>query len=132
MTAVCHAPLRLVHHRSARAAALPPWEPSMCNGCTVPTLLRWIPWLAPEETAAQRAVCCIHDEAYYYGGTAEDRLKADQALYRGLVRAGMAEWRAWLYYVHVRIYGSIYWTPNERRWSWGGAFYQYEELQEAA
>ena len=105
-----------------RLAELPTWVPSMCDGCSVPSALRWV---LNTETVEQRAACCTHDRAYYYGGSPAMRLVADQQLYDALIAADMPKWRAALYYYGVRVGGAPSWRYNPRRWSHGQANGQY-------
>ena len=62
--------------------------------------------------------CCIkHDIAYWYGGTWQDRRKADIKLMRCVLDNGHPVW-AVLMYVSVRIGGSPLW-PFSWRWGYG-------------
>ena len=69
--------------------------------------------------------CCVaHDRAYWRGGTAEERRKADEAL-RACVQdrngnAGLST----LMYRGVRIGGSPYW-PTRFRWGYGWGYGRY-------
>jgi hypothetical protein len=70
-------------------------------------------------------LCCVaHDRAYWRGGTAEERRKADEAL-RACVqeRTGDAGLAA-LMYTGVRIGGSPYW-PTRFRWGYGWGYGRY-------
>ena len=64
---------------------LPPWDPSTCDGCSALPIgplrvrRRFNRWLFKHWPDATKA-CERHDEAYYYGGTKEERLDADAAL----------------------------------------------------
>lgn len=102
---------------------LPPWDPSMCDGCNVPWFAR--DWVSADDPKI-RSACCRHDERYYYGGTSADRRRADAYLYNDLVEAGEPVPIAWLMWAHVRLYGSIYWPTNTKKWAWGGKRYSYD------
>ena len=101
---------------------LPRWEPAWSDGCSVPSVLRPVD---PVETEAVRASCVAHDEAYYYGGSEDDRLRADERLHTALIAAGMAPWRARLYYVGVRLGGGPEWRVKGVSWSFGAEYFQY-------
>ena len=52
-----------------------------------------------------RPACLFHDWAYQVGGDKADRLAADDALFRNLVKCGLSAWKANLYYRRVRFWG---------------------------
>lgn len=104
---------------------VPQWDDSMSDGCSVPKLVRLV--LGLSETPAETAVCVLHDKAYYYGGSSDDRAKADLALREGLVAAGMSRWLAWFYYAGVRIGGHPVWGVHNISWAFGGLRFSYTE-----
>ena len=75
---------------------LPPWQDEWSDGCS---------W-APDWTDSIRRCCVRHDRAYYLGGSALDRHRADVALYRCVRASGMGVRLAWLYYGMVRLFGA--------------------------
>ncbi len=95
----------------------------MSDGCSVPEVLRW---LIKRESVAECAVCVVHDRAYYYGGSPEDRVAADEALRVGLIAAGMPAWKARFYWLGVRLGGMPYWRVKGVSWSFGGGHFRYE------
>ena len=101
---------------------LPRWQPVWSDGCSVPALLRLV---MPVETEAARTACIVHDEAYYYGGSEDDRRHADERLREALIAAGMAPWRARVYYGSVRVGGGPEWRVKGVSWSFGGEYFQY-------
>lgn len=98
---------------------LPPWRDDMSDGCSGAPLLSANP--------KARARCVRHDERYYYGGSWQDRLAADQEFRAGLIADGIARWRADAAYQMVRLFGG----PNVRvrrvSWSFGGEVFAYTE-----
>lgn len=96
---------------------LPRWQDPWSDGCS----------FSPDVNARVKAVCTSHDEAYYYGGSAQDRLEADQKFRERLLEAGMWPWVAYLYYRSVRTSGG----PGLRRkgvsWSFGGKYFAYDD-----
>lgn len=70
------------------------------------------------------ACCNTHDRAYWRGGTADERLAADEAL-RDCVRERTGDaWLASLMYRGVRLGGSAYW-PTSFRWGYGWGYGRY-------
>lgn len=72
------------------------------NGCGP----RWLPgWLVPD--FCWRGVCDLHDLAYYLGGTAFDRRRADYAFLDAMLE--VCPWYlapvAYLYFGYVRCFG---------------------------
>lgn len=73
------------------------------NGCTA----------SPDQigSADLRPACHFHDFAYgrwqidAVGGTENDRMEADSALYRNLRRCGLARRHAWYYFAAVHFCG---------------------------
>jgi hypothetical protein len=103
---------------------LPRWLPAWSDGCSVPALVRPV---IPSETEAVRVACTVHDEAYYYGGSEDDRRRADERLRTALIAAGMAPWKARVYYVGVRLGGGPEWRIKGVSWSFGGEYFQYSD-----
>lgn len=68
--------------------------------------------------------CVEHDRAYWRGGTAEDRRKADEALRAGVEERTGHAWLATIMYRGVRIGGSPYW-PTPFRWGYGWGYGRY-------
>ena len=53
----------------------PPWDRSMSDGCT--GVLDWLPFVGSIED------CCVdHDEAFHWGGTREDFVKANKKFFK--------------------------------------------------
>ena len=52
-----------------------------------------------------RPACHFHDFSYEIGGTRENRLQADDVLFRNLIVCGLSKWKANLYYRRVRFWG---------------------------
>ncbi len=85
---------------------VPAWNDAMSDGCSVPSTVRHaLPRLLPGEPPVQCMVCVRHDRDYYYGGSAFQREVADERLRIGLITAGMARWRARMYWIAVRLFG---------------------------
>lgn len=80
----------------AMEGALPPDE-YVGNGCTC----------APNRIggADLRPACHVHDFAYDSGGDEGDRLYADSAFFRNLLRCGLDRRWANIYYRRVRLHG---------------------------
>jgi hypothetical protein len=82
-----------------------PYDPLTSDGCS----------FFPD---GERKGCCIeHDMAYYYGGSAEDKLKADLELSE-CVEQVSGPFVAMLMYAGVRIFGHPAW-PHRFRWGKG-------------
>ncbi len=75
----------------------------------------------PDGTFEQKklwlACCEAHDEAYWLGGSYEQRVAADQALKKCVVKTG-EKTIAKIMLAGVRVGGSPYW-PTEFRWGYG-------------
>ena len=84
--------------------------------CSVP---RWLRWWFPWEPEAAWPCCEDHDATYHRGGTAQDRLAADIALYWCLREAGMHAASAKPYYLGVRVFGAPFWRIPKFSWAWG-------------
>ncbi len=87
----------------------------------------------PDGTIAQRNLwrdCCIeHDKAYWAGGTEQQRIIADQALKKCVIKVGEPE-IAKLMLAGVRVGGNPY-LPTSFRWGYGWPFPRgYETLTE--
>jgi hypothetical protein len=81
-----------------------PWDASMSDGCT----------LSPD--GSWRQACVTHDQAYYHGGSAADRKRADQQLRTDMIAQGAPKWVANAYYAGVRVGG----VPGTGLpWEWG-------------
>lgn len=109
---------------------LPPWDPSMSDGCSVPEPLR--PFF-PCDDPAVRACCVIHDSEYYRGGTREQRLLADLMFAYNLLSTGqVSEETVWKMFLGVRAGGG----PSGRipgvSWAFGGNRFVYDEPQPSA
>lgn len=104
---------------------LPPWDPSMSDGCSVPDALRP---LFPIDKPEIRATCVLHDAAYYYGGTKEQRLAADLMFGYNLIATGkVSADTAEQFVAGVRAGGG----PSGRipgvSWAFGGERFCYDE-----
>ncbi len=55
-----------------------------------------------------RPACHFHDYAYLLGGNKKNRLQADDALFRNLMKCGLSRWKSNLYYRRVRLWGVQY------------------------
>lgn len=53
-----------------------------------------------------------HPHTYYY----PTRKEADQIMYRALRAEGVARWRAWMFYIGVRIGGASKFSKEKRVW----------------
>jgi hypothetical protein len=103
------------------STTLPPWNDSMSDGCSIPKALQQFFPNSPRV----RAACVHHDELYYYGGSREDRLRADLEwamilLDTGEVSAETAE----KMFQFVRALGG----PSGRQsysWAFGGGVFAY-------
>lgn len=73
----------------------PMWNDAMSDGCT--GVLDWLPFVGDMTKACQK-----HDRAYHYGGTKEDKLKADTELKEDIKARG--GWFGWLC-ARVRFWG---------------------------
>jgi len=96
---------------------LPPWDDSMSDGCS----------FSPDVNDGVRAACTIHDKAYYYGGSEQDRLAADDKFREDLVRADMWRWVASIYYRGVRTFGGPGLRLKGVSWSFGGEYFAYDD-----
>ena len=106
---------------------LPKWQDEMSDGCSVPKPLR--PFILT--SAEARAVCVCHDEAYYYGGSELDRLRADLTFALGLLDTPDRE-QAERAYNAVRLGGAPHYRINGVSWGFGGECFQYTEKPKVA
>lgn len=112
---------------------LPPWDPNTSDGCSalpvgsLATRMRFNAFLFRNHTPEARAACEAHDEAYYYGGSEEDRLLADNVMLKAWEEAGVSWFTRTLAYRLIRLFGG----PDARTpgvsWSFGGEFFQYSD-----
>lgn len=96
----------------------------MSDGCSVPPFLK--PFF-PCDDPAVIACCKVHDEAYYYGGTREQRLAADvmfcyNLLATGKVNAETAE----KMFLGVRVGGGPSGRIHGVSWAFGGNRFVYD------
>ena len=99
----------------------PPWDPSMSDGCSVPKILRDLVPELEAMCALCRPECLLHDEAFYYGGTFEEFMAANEKLYQG-IKPKIGEQWATLWYGAVQLGSWSSWTTGHR-WD-GRAFHQ--------
>ena len=109
---------------SSTRITLPAWRDPMSDGCSVP---KWLRLLVPLETPEQIRVCRRHDEAYYYGGTASDRLREDLTFALGLLDTNMKSYRVVQYYEAVRAAGGPRFKIPGVSWAFGGERFCYGE-----
>lgn len=84
---------------SLRPVKLPPWSDAMSDGCSFPGGEPG--WVTPAEH-----FCCVrHDERYYYGGTIEDRARADAELTGCIARVSGDPLLAAIFYIGVAVGG---------------------------
>ena len=111
---------------------LPPWTPDMSDGCTAlpvgPLALRrrFNRWFFRRQRGATRA-CSLHDGAYYYGGSAADRLEADDALVRRWEASGVPRLTRWSAYRATRLCGGPRWRTPGVSWANGGQVFRYTD-----
>ena len=96
---------------------LPRWQDPWSDGCS----------FSPDVNSSIKAVCTRHDEAYYYGGSAKDRLDADEKFREELGRAGMWTWVAYIYYRGVRTFGGPGLRLEGVSWAFGGEYFAYDD-----
>ena len=90
-------------------------QPFATDGCSL------FPDRSPVGKADWCSCCLVHDLAYWRGGTADERLRADQELQRCVLAASGDAGLADLMYLGVRAGGSPYFfTPY--RWGYGWSF----------
>jgi len=101
----------------------PPFDPSMSDGCSLPYWLRSCLGVIDRQYVACRDYCVAHDEAYYNGGTEEEREAADAAL-RDAIAPVVGDYWAQEWYVALRMMGGTHWGTG-RTWDgrkmWEGA-----------
>lgn len=101
---------------------LPPWQDAWSDGCSIPAALQQFFPRSP----AVRACCVRHDERYYYGGSKEDRLRADlewaiALLDTGEVSAETVEKML----AGVRAFGGPSGRNPKYSWGFGGKVFAY-------
>lgn len=60
------------------------------------------------------AAAILHDHLYNWGvhfKQIKDRQEADDVFLEAMQSSGVAPWRAWLYFVAVRLFGKRYYKP---------------------
>lgn len=71
--------------------------------------------------------CCVrHDEAYYYGGSKQDREQADRRFYECLLNAGVVPWLARIYHAAVQTGGHPVFRRKNVSWAFGGERFRYD------
>ena len=99
----------------------PPWDPAMSDGCSVPKILRDLVPDLEAMCALCRPECLEHDKAFYYGGTFEEFMQANERLYEG-IKPKIGEQWATLWYGGVQLAGWSHWGTG-RTWD-GRAMWQ--------
>ena len=98
------------------------WRDEFSDGCSVPW---WIKWVFPD--SEETCQCCIqHDKAYYYGGSREDRRKADLACFKCWLDT-MHPARAFARWVAIRLGGHPMLKQKGVSWGFGGEVFKYTE-----
>jgi hypothetical protein len=95
------------------------WDPSMSDGCSVPTWVQgYSPYIAVVCKNANH--CCVeHDRAYAAGGTESQRLVADFELFQCMrLCPRITDGTAVMFFDWVRIYGRAHF--GSRPWHGGG------------
>lgn len=85
-----------------------PYDPKTSDGCSYFPDGNW------------RACCLDHDMAYFYGGSAAAKRKADLALMTCVVESGNP-YIAFIMFVGVRLFGGPAW-PHRLRWGKGNHY----------
>ena len=93
----------------------------MSDGCSVPIMFK--PFLL--QSAEAKAACLRHDEAYYYGGSRLDRLKADCEFALALLTSTDAE-QAEMVFNAVRTFGAPRFRVPKVSWAFGGDRFHYD------
>lgn len=115
-----------------KSRTLPRWKSSMSDGCSAlaigPRALRrrFNDWLFAPWPAAGEA-CARHDKAYYYGGTKQQRLEADEALDQAWGIAGVPGATRLAAYAAIRAFGGPGWRTPGVAWSFGGELFEYTD-----
>lgn len=115
---------------------LPSYDPTWSDGCTIAPLIpekqrkRFQMWMVnainSEDVAiALHLACVVHDHAYYYGGSVEDRLAADKLFLEQMKEAGAPFWFRHAAYRAVRMWGGPKWRQQGVSWSYGGSYFRY-------
>jgi hypothetical protein len=101
---------------------LPPWDDTMSDGCSATALLKHL-----FETPLVRAACVHHDRAYYFGGSREDRLRADYQLGVDWIRAGLTVTEVESGIAAIRVGGEPWYRVKGVSWAFGGERFRYSE-----
>jgi len=109
------------------SATLPPWEDSMSDGCSIPALAKPLFPMTP----AQAQGCVPHDQKYYFGGTKEQRLKADAELLIWWLDHHMAADQAWAGFEAIRLGGGPEGRHPKYSWAYGGKRFVYDSKETA-
>lgn len=100
-------------------ARIPLWQNVWSDGCSVPQLLE-ATYATLNRSPALRAACVRHDAAYYYGGSREDRLRADLQLALDWVTTGeLTASEVERFYAAVRAGGGPEWYRPRVSWAFG-------------
>ncbi len=111
---------------------LPKWDPATSDGCSAlalgsNTLRRRInTWLFRKHPDATVA-CEAHDEAYYYGGSKEDRREADRVLDEAWKKVGVPIVVRALGAGAIRAFGGPGAKTPGVAWAFGGEFFQFSD-----
>ena len=100
---------------------LPPWDDSMSDGCSVPTVAK--PFLL--QSLEAKTACIQHDRAYYLGGSRLDRLKADCEFALAILASPDRE-QAEMVFNAVRVFGGPHFRVANVSWAFGGDRFFYE------
>ncbi len=112
--------------------SLPKWDSSHSDGCSALALgsrafrLHINSWLFRDFPDATHA-CEAHDEAYYYGGSKQDRLDADLALDAAWKQAGVSRTTRAFGHRAIRLFGGPASRTPDVSWAFGGDFFEYSE-----
>jgi len=112
----------------AGCATYPAMQPFSSDGCSL------FPDRAPVGKADWCDCCFVHDQAYWRGGSAQERLASDLAFRHCVQAASGSPVLAGAMYGAVRL-GGVPWLPSPFRWAYGwqyGRLYRALSLQEEA
>lgn len=116
---------------------LPAYDPLWSDGCSLAPFLperwrsRFQDWTLgiiandPELAREMRYICEAHDKAYYYGGTKDQRLKADKEMRAKMKQIGAPYWFRHAAFRAIRMFGGPSWQISGVSWSYGGSFCKY-------
>ena len=116
---------------------LPAYDPLWSDGCTLAPFLpvRWrarfqlwtIGVIAGDPAMAREMtyICERHDQRYYYGGSKEDRIDADQEMLTSMEIHGIPRGFRTAAYRAVRMWGGPSWQTSGVSWAYGGEHFQY-------